>query len=101
MKTNEIKPQVEQIPVPKAHALKELVENDYIIVSLVMNNVIERTFLFKSLVKARDKFVDLCREYVPNFRDTDIDLALEREFWTIQNGSININIPIYMETEEN
>lgn len=111
MINNEIKPEPENSTVKKSKTCDiidvEVLEpevlpaktqikiiNKYYIVSLVLNNIVEQSFLFSDLIEARNKFVDMCREFSIKWRESDIDMALEQEFWRIENGSININSPV-------
>lgn len=111
MITNEIKPEPEnsdcqiaktadiidvEILEPQSEPKNSQIKiiNKYYIVSLVLANVVEQSYLFNDLIDARNKFVDMCREFSLKWRETDIDMALEQEFWRIENGSININSPV-------
>jgi hypothetical protein len=85
----------EVVSTPKYESVIDVeVIDKYYVVTLVLNNLVERTYLFTDVKKASNKFLDMCREFSYRWRETNADLALEQEYWTIEKGSVNINSPI-------
>lgn len=66
------------------------------VVTLVLNNLVEKTFIYNNEEQAEAKFINLCEEFCSNWDEFDDELVIATgylKFDEVGGGSINLSKP--------